>query len=220
MDIYGILEDPSHIYLTLFLALLGGALGLPIPEDLPLLLAGVAVYQGLASPFPSLIVCYLGIVLGDLIIYTVGYYLGPGIFKKAWLKRRLPPHKVRAIRKAIERRGFVTIFIARHLFYLRTITFLTCGAVRMRLHKFIVADMLAAIVSAPLMMGLGFIAAHNFKNVIERLNEFKYLGALIALGLVIAVVLVYRWTSKRAERILQEAAGDSGGTADPSANGG
>jgi membrane protein DedA with SNARE-associated domain len=215
MDIYGILDDPSHIYLSLFLALLGGAIGLPIPEDLPLLLAGVAVQQNLASPWLALLVCYTGIVLGDILIYTFGWYVGPGIFKKAWLKKRLPPHKIRAVRKSIENRGFITIFVARHLFYLRTVTFLTCGAVRMRMNKFIVADMLAALVSAPLMMTIGYVASSYFKNVVERLNEVKWLGALLALALVLIITLIYRWSGRRAEQIITANDNDETTTSDP-----
>ena len=47
------------LYLVLFLLLIGGAIGLPVPEDIPLVLAGVFVNHGKLDLKTTFLVCYL-----------------------------------------------------------------------------------------------------------------------------------------------------------------
>ena len=202
MDVDWILSDPSYVYVTLFLALLGGAFGLPIPEDLPLLLAGVAIQQELVAWGPAFFVCYTAIICGDIVIYGVGRYFGAGLFRAGWFRSRVPHSKVRALRRGLERRSFVTIVIARHLFYLRTITFLTCGAVRMRFATFVISDMLAALVSASLMISVGYLGASKYSDFTERLGEVRWVGLVVGIVILVIAFVTYRWSARQAEKLI------------------
>ena len=64
-----------NIYLILFLSLLAGAFGLPIPEDIPLIAAGVLIHEKETMLLPTFIICYIGIILGAY-ISKVNYLLG------------------------------------------------------------------------------------------------------------------------------------------------
>lgn len=190
MNEWLLLQSAGMIYLALFLLLMGGAIGLPIPEDLPLILAGIVISHEAADPRLVFVVCYASILLSDLMIFGVGRYFGPRLFKTKRFRARFPLSKVRVLRLRLEKRSFFTILLARHLFYLRTVTFLTCGAVRMRLHKFLIADAAAALVSVPLMVGLGYLAAEHYDTVMEWVGRAKLLSAVIA---VTVLVLLYRF---------------------------
>ena len=76
-----------NIYLILFLSLLAGAFGLPIPEDIPLIAAGVLIHEKETMLLPTFIICYIGIILGDVIIYSVGRFFGPSLYRKKWFKK-------------------------------------------------------------------------------------------------------------------------------------
>ena len=49
--------------------LLLGSLGLPIPEEVPILAAGVLSHEGLARWWLALPVCLLGVLSGDVVLY-------------------------------------------------------------------------------------------------------------------------------------------------------
>ncbi len=172
--------DGAIVYLAIFLALMGGAIGLPIPEDLPLVAAGILVQNGSASLPVLFVVCYAGVMIGDLIIFFVGRRLGPKLFSQEWFQKKLPPSKIRRFKLGIERKRLMTIFIARHLFYLRMVTFLTCGAVKMKPSRFILADALAALVSVPLMMTIGYYAAEHYEEIAKNI-EIIFLVLFIGL---------------------------------------
>jgi membrane protein DedA with SNARE-associated domain len=175
-----LLQEGWVVYLGLFSMLMGGAIGLPIPEDLPLILAGILLQIGQGELLPLFLVCYGSILLGDLLIFSIGRRFGPTLFSKPWFQKRLSPRKIKRIRLNIEKRSLPMIFIARHLFYLRTITFLTCGAVKMRVTQFLFADALAALISVPLMMTIGFYASEHYQEVLRN-AEWVMTGLLLLL---------------------------------------
>lgn len=186
-----LLQSGTAVYVLLFLLLMSGALGFP-PEDFSLLLGGIIAQRGGGDPPIIFAVCYLGTVLGDLFIFMVGRKFGPGIFKRKWVQSRLSPHRIKKIRVGLERRSLFMIFVARHLFYFRTITFLTCGAVKMTFMRFFVADAAAALVSVPLMLWLGFFASEHYERAVLYLKQAKLLSLMLAVMLVAGAVIYLR----------------------------
>jgi membrane protein DedA with SNARE-associated domain len=182
-------------YLTVFALLLAGALGLPVPEDLALIAAGVLIHLDQAHYLIMGAVCYIGIIIGDTIIYRIGYMTGPTLFRKRWFRRLVTSSRLHSIRSGLERRTFSTIFVARHLFYLRTASFLICGAVRLDFKRFLVCDLIAALITTPLMLFLGCLFGEHVNEILEWIERTKIVLAVG--GVVVAVVLVTRWRRRR-----------------------
>jgi membrane protein DedA with SNARE-associated domain len=193
-------QDGVYIYIALFFMLMGGAIGLPIPEDLPLIFGGILIQLGKSSPELIFIVCYSGIIIGDVLIYTFGRWLGPSVFKRKVFQTPRARYRLKRIRLSMERSSVPMIFVARHLFYLRTLTFLSCGALRMRFSTFLAADAVAALISAPLMLALGYFASEHFETVIEWLHQAKIYSIFI--GVIIAIVgfVMYRRSCRNEDK--------------------
>jgi hypothetical protein len=128
--------------------------------------------------------------------FAIGRRFGPSLFEKSWFRHKFPPRKVKLIRLKLERRSLVMIFLARHLFYLRTVTFLTCGAVRMTLWRFIVADALAALISVPLMIFLGYKFAEHLDQIRDMIRSATYLSGLVVALVIGLIYLYYRRNTK------------------------
>ena len=188
------------LYIGLFVALVGSAFGLPIPEDIPLIAAGIAVHQETGNLIIVFLVCYFSIILGDIIVFYIGRRFGPNLFNKKWFRSKVPPSKIRKVKINLERKSLLMIFLARHLFYLRTVTFLTCGAVKMKPSRFIAADSVAALVSAPLMIGIGYLAAEHYQTVLDAIHQIELL--LIIPLLIIILILLRR--SRRGQKIFEK----------------
>lgn len=185
MDEWLLLQEGILIYIAVFVLLMGGAIGLPIPEDLPVLMAGVLAQSGRGDTLWLMLTCYIAILCGDALIFFVGRYFGSTLFKKPWFKARVSQSRMREIRRKLEKRRFITILLARHLFYLRTITFLICGAVKMRFPRFIIADALAALISVPIVFGIGYLASEHIDAAMAGLHKGS-----VYLGIGVAVVIV------------------------------
>lgn len=192
------LERPAVIYLILFLLLIGGGIGLPIPEDLPLVLGGIVLHRGNVSPGWLIMICYIGVMIGDLVIFFVGRRLGPSLFEKPWFKAKVSSRRLKVMRLRLEKRSLPMIFVARHLFYLRTATFLTCGAVGMKFSRFLLADLLAAAVSVPLMVWLGYKFSVNYEDLLAIINSAKNWSLLLIP--VAVIVAIYIWRRSRRKK--------------------
>jgi membrane protein DedA with SNARE-associated domain len=191
-------QSGLNLYLGLFLLLIGGAVGLPIPEDVPLVLAGVLIQIGHASWQTAFIVCYVAIILGDVIIYGVGRKIGPALYKKEWFRSRVSREKIEQIKHGLEKQSLWMIFLARHLFYLRTVTFLICGAVRMNFRRFLFADAAAAVVSVPLMLWIGFVGADQYAQNRETFTKIKTFSLwLVVIAILVASLIYFRTKNKK-----------------------
>jgi len=185
------LQNPLLIYGILFALLLLGAVGFPMPEDLPLIFGGIISHRGNTNFLTTFAVCYTGVIAGDLVIFAIGRKLGPSLFEKEWFRKRMGTHRVKHLRLRLEKRSLWMIFIARHLFYLRTATFLVCGSVRMRWARFIVADCLAALMSVPLMMWLGYEFSEQYDSLVNLFDEAKLWSLLLAFPAAVIIYLIF-----------------------------
>jgi membrane protein DedA with SNARE-associated domain len=201
-------QSGALTYVLLFAMLLGGALGLPIPEDLPLLASGVLIHQDTIRWDVAFAVCYSGILLGDIFIFYIGRKFGPALFNQKWFKSKITNRRIKKMRVNLERRSFLMIFCARHLFYMRTITFLTAGAVKMRFGNFLAADAAAALVSAPLMMWLGYIFSENYHFVLDAISKAKTYSIIGGVILLCVGVVLYIRHKRREAMETEEAEGE------------
>ena len=62
-------------YVGIALILILGGLGLPIPEEAPIILAAVLTRNGQMSAPLALASCLGGVLLGDFVVYLLGYLL-------------------------------------------------------------------------------------------------------------------------------------------------
>ncbi len=189
-------QSGANIYIFLFLSLLAGAFGLPIPEDIPLMAAGVLLHEHQAKMLPIFIICYFGILIGDFVIYSAGRFFGPSLCRTKWFQKKIKKIGLKKVRSRLENRRLLTIFIARHLFWIRTATFLICGLVRIKPIKFIIADAIAALISIPIMISLGFFF---FARLEEMLGHVKKAEGMILIVLValVAGAILYKLRKKR-----------------------
>src|SRR2546425_10279955 len=62
----------NSTYLGIFAVLLLGSLGVPIPEEMPIIAAAVLSHEGIVRWWLALPVCLLGVLSGDMVLYWVG----------------------------------------------------------------------------------------------------------------------------------------------------
>jgi len=206
-------------YAVVFGVLVLCGFGFPLPEDVILVTGGVLAW--LASPLdlPSVhgmvgdvglrwmvAVGMVGILAGDSVIYWMGRRLGARIAEFRLLRRLVPPEKLQEVEKRLRRSGNIVVVIARYLPGLRAPTYFTVGHSRLPFWEFLLFDGLAAMVSAPLWVCLGFWFGDDIERAALEASRF---GHYILLGVVaVLAVLAFRWLQRR--RAAQAAAREQG----------
>jgi membrane protein DedA with SNARE-associated domain len=201
----------AFVFLALFLC----GFGLPMPEDIILVAGGIIAWK--ASPMrelaehPSLramlgdpgllwmvIAGLAGILAGDLVTFLAGRRFGSRVADFRPLRRVVSPAKLEQVEKLMRRRGDLVVVIARYLPGLRAPTYFTAGHARMPVWEFLLLDGLAALVSAPVWVCLGFYFGSDIEAAARKATEF---GHFIMAGVAVVLVLLgARWLHLRRTR--------------------
>ena len=185
----------TFTYLGIFAVLLLGSLGVPIPEEIPIIAAAVLSYEDLVRWWLALPVCLLGVLSGDMVLYWVGRQWGEQVLDWRLVRLVLSPAREQWLNAAFRRHALKTVATARHVMGLRAAAFLTAGSARVPFWKFLVADVGAALVSVPLTFGVGYFFTDQLKAImagVHRAERWLALAGLLALAAVL-VVGAWRW---------------------------
>jgi len=146
-------------------------LGLPVPEDIVLVVAGALGEIDGRSWMRVAGLMYVGVLAGDSMIFLAGRCLGTRLLASAWLQRILPARKQIKVERLMERYGAMALFIGRYLPGLRAPIFFSAGSMRVSYLKFLLMDGVAALVSVPIFVWLGHWLWARFQDDLEQLNE-------------------------------------------------
>ncbi|MBI2605834.1 MAG: DedA family protein [Deltaproteobacteria bacterium] len=174
-------------YLAAFLVLLGCGFGVPIPEDIVLFAMGLLSYYGLVDLKISILVCFAGVLIGDVTVFYLGRHFGVRLLKKKLFAKFLHPERMGRTRELLLRWGNKVIFAARFMPGLRAPMFFSAGTFQLPFRVFIFYDGLAALLSVPLLVGVVFYFGDHVHRVIVVARKVQH-GIV---GLILAIVLFF-----------------------------
>jgi membrane protein DedA with SNARE-associated domain len=199
-DVLDILLSHGSIGLVV-LALVVAGLGLPVPEDIMLLAAGVLVYRGEVSYVGALAACAVGVIIGDTTIFLIARRLGPAALVRRPLRWLITPERRVKIEEMFRKRGKVIVFLGRHMAGLRAPIFAMAGINGIKLRDFWLYDGLGLCVSAPVVIGIGYVLADQLDHAKARLKQFE---TIVICVLVLAVIGIFVWRKLRRPKPLPE----------------
>jgi membrane protein DedA with SNARE-associated domain len=185
-------------YVMLFTLLFACGLGLPLPEDIPLIIAGALIANGQMT-WPIAGACaWCGIIGGDCVLYYLSRKYGMNVTKAPLIGKHVTRERIEKVEAMFERYGVGVVAICRLFAGIRGAMVIAAGVVRFNFIKFVVADGLAALVSGGLFMLFGWWVGQKLTK--ELVHEFKELfiagAAVLALGFVLWIV----WKRRHPER--------------------
>ncbi len=203
--------ETLHVgYAVVFGVLVLCGFGLPLPEDIILVTGGLLAWR--ASPLEEATLATMvrdpgllamvgfglgGILVGDSIIFFAGRKLGHRVAEFGPLRRIITPQKLTDAETLLRRRGNVVVVIARFLPGLRAPTYFTVGHAKLPYWEFLLFDGVAALVSAPLWVCLGFYFGSNIAEALVTASRFgNYI--LVAVLVVVAAIGLRWWQRRRA----------------------
>jgi len=198
-----ILNTPAFALWGPFAGLLLCGLGLPVPEDIILIVAGFLAGQNGWPILPPILVTYAGILIGDSFIFLVGRSVGHKILRSKLAQKILSPERLEKSREAFHKYGIWVCFFGRFLPGVRTAIFFTGGTLKYPFYKFFLMDGLAALISAPLFVWLGYWAgetlSENMPLLEQYIKTFKtyFAGGIFVVFIIVALVLYIRSKKKK-----------------------
>lgn len=180
---------PEVVYAVAFLAAWGEsapAIGLLVPGQSILVASGFLAAQGPTNPFLLGAVVAVGGFLGDLLGYLLGRRWGVAPLLRLPGRLRLTPGGEVRLVSLFERHGGKAIVLSRFQPIGRAFGPYLAGASGMPSPRFLPAAVVASILAATGLVGLGYLAGLGF----ERLSRTLGIGAVALVTLLLAAVVV------------------------------
>lgn len=193
------LSGPSAYCMIIGILFICG-LGIPIPEDITLLVAGLLSAAGSISLTGALVAGFIGVMAGDSLLFFMGRRYGRRIFSLPGLRRIFTPERTFAAEDRIRRNGPFICFIARFLPGLRSPVFAMAGALGVRPSTFFLLDGFAAMISVPVWVYLGHWFGSNFDRALETAQQVQiyiFIGLILCISAYVSLKL---WKRKRLPR--------------------
>ncbi len=164
-------------------------MGVPIPEDIALLGGGLACYLGKAKIVPMILMGMFAVLSGDLFIFYLGHRWAANLFEHRLASKLATPERVAKLRVKFHEHQLKTIFLGRFLPGVRALVFLTAGAMKISVWKFLAMNGLAALISVPVFVVLGYVFGHSYDKLKAQVAEIKYVIVFVLIGIAIIWVL-------------------------------
>jgi membrane protein DedA with SNARE-associated domain len=164
---------------------------IPLPSEVIMPFAGYLVYTGHMDLWLAGLAGAVGCVVGSIPAYYLGMYGGRPLIMKYGKYVLINPHDLDLADRWFERRGDITVFVARLLPVIRTFIAFPAGVNRMNMTKFIVYTFAG---SFPWCLGLAYAGLKLGENWDKTLKPwFHKFDALIGVVLVLGLGLyLYR----------------------------
>jgi membrane protein DedA with SNARE-associated domain len=188
-------------YLALFGLLFACGLGLPLPEDIPLIIAGALIAKGHMNWIIASVCAWMGIIGGDCVLYHFGKKFGLEITTRVpFVGKHVTRERIQQVEKLFQQYGIGVVAVGRLFAGIRGAMVIAAGAIRYNFIKFVIADGIAALISGGLFVLLGYWLGNNLtQERIHRFKEWFFVGGVV---LVIGLVAWIIWRRRHAQQVV------------------
>lgn len=200
--VIGILNDWGYAGIIFILVLCG--LGLPVPEEITLIgsgyLAYVAKSNGADHPnwIIASVVCVIGILLGDTVVYSLGRRFGNALLKLPLIRHELTPSRLEKFDRLFAKYGDRAIFFSRFFMGVRLASYFVAGRQKMVYWKFILLDLGGALLSGPTSVFFGYYFGKEIDRAFAWAHKSNYVLIGIVIVVIAALIIFAKIKSKRA----------------------
>jgi len=191
-------------YAAIFLVVFLGNVGLPVPEETILALAGYLVWEGKLRLPLVLVVGVVSAAAGDNLGYWIGRRYGQEALARYGHWIGVTPARLEVMRRFVGRYGPFGVLAARFIAGFRFLAGPVAGSAGLPVLPFVAANLLGAVLFVPLAVGAGYAAGYGLGAYVERLR--RVVGGvehLILIAVIASTLGLLGWRGLQARRARQ-----------------
>jgi membrane protein DedA with SNARE-associated domain len=177
-------------YGAIFLLLMLGIVGLPIPDETLLTFAGYLIHRGHVQALPTVISALLGSICGITISYLLGRAGALLIIKKHIHYFHITPEKLARAEDWFNRKGKWSLVIGYYLPGIRHIIAIIAGASKFRYHEFALYAYTGASLWVSVFISAGYLLGEGWYRVSHEVHHVLAIISIIAVGVVLLYFLI------------------------------
>ncbi len=190
--------SPAWAYAGILLVAYGENVLPPVPGDMAVAFGGYLAGVGKLHFALVVGVATLGSAMGFMTMYLVGYTVGDAVLRSRWF-RWIPPERMDAARRRLERWGYGLVAANRFLAGLRGVVGLVVGMARLDGLRTAAVSSLSAFVWILLIVWAGYALGDHWEEVGRWLQRYGQ-AVLLLLGLVLLAGGARRYMRRKRTR--------------------
>ena len=183
-------------YWAIFILLLLGIVGLPVPDETLLLLVGYLSFTGDLRLEPALVSAFLGSACGVSVSYALGRFVGIHAVDKLANRLHISPAHMALTYRWVARWGKYVLLIAYFIPGVRHLAALVMGATLLPPLVFARFAYTGALVWSGTFIGLGYVGGEEWRHLSPGLHRTVVISAVIVV-LAIAILFVVFWRHRK-----------------------
>jgi len=184
----------TYGYAAIFLLLMLGIVGLPVPDETLLVFCGYLVSSGRLHPVAIFGTAVAGSCCGISISYTIGRTLGLGFVHRYGKYVHITEERLTKIHEWFDKLGHWALFFGYFIAGVRHFTAIVAGTSNFAYRSFAAYAYSGAAVWAATFLTLGYVVGENWREIAEALHKY----VLYASGVIIvAAIAIYLWRRRK-----------------------
>ncbi len=143
----------------------------------------------------------LGDVIGDVILYGLGYRYGLGFVRRVGKYIGITENLVTRMEKYFTHHGGKTIFAVKSTTGLCWATFTAAGIVRMNFKKFVLYSFLGGIVWSGFLVVVGYFYGYLWREIAVYV---KWIGWAVSVVAIVTYATITLYKNRKAKKLLSE----------------
>lgn len=179
-------------YFGIILILVGGIVGLPLPDEILLTYVGYSVYRENLAHIPALISAAVGAAGGITLSYYIGHRFGLPLLQKYGAKIHITAQKIEFTKKLFEQIGPVLLLIGYFIPGVRHLTAYIAAINNYPYKKFAVYAYAGAIIWTFTFITLGKVLGNKWRYVGLYLSQYSFYAVLLFVVLMLIVYYIFK----------------------------
>src|SRR5580658_3341692 len=167
----------------LFLLLMGGIVGIPIPDETLLVFCGYQISKGTISPWETWLYAVAGSLCGISLSYTIGRTLGLAGVHRYGKVLHITEERLNRVHGWFDRIGHWALFVGYYIAGLRHFTAMVAGTSQLRFGSFAAYAWPGGLLWVTTFLTLGYYLGENWQRVFETIHHYILYFSIVVLAI-------------------------------------
>jgi membrane protein DedA with SNARE-associated domain len=179
----------TYGYGAIFLLLMLGIVGLPIPDETLLVFCGYLISQGKMNPVAAWLTALVGSWCGISLSYTIGRTLGVGAVHRFGRHLHITQERLDYVHSWFDRIGHWALFVGYYIAGVRHFTAIVAGTSKLGFPSFMAYAWSGGLLWVSTFITLGYFLGENWRRIAEVIHEYVLYVSVV----LIAAIVIYCW---------------------------
>jgi membrane protein DedA with SNARE-associated domain len=182
----------TYGYGMLFLLLMLGVVGLPVPDETLLVFSGYLISKGDFHLLPTWLVALCGSWCGITLSYTIGRTLGLGVVHRYGKYLHITQERMDRVHRWFDRIGHWALLVGYYIAGVRHFTAIVAGTSGLRYVSFAAYAYTGGLLWVSTFLTIGYYIGENWKQVSDVIHHYLLYISIAVVALAAAYYIAVR----------------------------